>query len=92
MRADPRTSGPAGARPRSAVGASPRRPAQSPVELAAEVAKVLAGMTYEERVRAYRSAAITPRELSVAAGRHPEEMPLLNGEYEWIAISLADLE
>jgi hypothetical protein len=58
----------------------------SPAEVAAEVATVLAGMTYEERVRAYRSGAISTHELAIAAGRFPEEMPLLNGEFEWIAI------
>jgi hypothetical protein len=58
-----------------------------PVEIAAEVATVLAGMSYEERVRAYRSGALTRHELAVAAGWFPEEMPLLNGEYEWIAIN-----
>lgn len=59
-----------------------------PSELAAEVATVLAAMSYEERVRAYRSGAISPHELSVAAGWFPEEMPMLNREYEWIAIDL----
>jgi hypothetical protein len=56
------------------------------------VATVLAGMTYEERVRAYRSGALSAHELAVAAARFPEEMPLLNDEYEWIAVSLADLD
>jgi hypothetical protein len=71
---------------------APRRDPKGPAELAAEVATVLAKMTYEERVRAYRSGALTSHELAVAAGRLPEEMPLLNGEFEWIAIDLADLE
>jgi hypothetical protein len=58
----------------------------APAQIAAEVATVLAGMTYEERVRAYRSGAISTHELAITAGRFPEEMPLLNGEFEWIAI------
>jgi hypothetical protein len=75
--------------PRAPASATPPRPIRrDPVELAAEVATVLAGMTYEERVRAYRSGALSTHELAVAATRFPEEMPLLNDEYEWIAISL----
>lgn len=61
---------------------------RGPAGLAAEVATVLAGMTYEERVRSYRSGALSRHELAVAAGRLPEEMPTLNGEFEWIAIDL----
>jgi hypothetical protein len=71
---------------------APRRDPKRPAELAAEVATVLAKMTYEERVRAYRSDALSRHELAVAAGWLPEEMPILNGEYEWIAIDLVDLE
>jgi hypothetical protein len=72
--------------------AAPRQDPKGPAELAAEVATVLAGMTYEERVRAYRSGALSRHELAVAAARMPEEMPLLNDEFEWIAIDLVDLE
>jgi hypothetical protein len=41
---------------------------------------------------AYRSGAFSTHELAVAAARLSEEMPIPNGEYEWIAISLADLD
>jgi hypothetical protein len=61
---------------------------RSPVQLAAEVARVLAAMSYEERMRAYRSGALSAHELAIAAGWLGEEMPMLNGEYEWIAIDL----
>ena len=71
---------------------APRHRPKGPAELAAEVATVLAGMSFEERVRAYRSGAISRHELTVAAGRLPDEMPLLNDEFEWIAIDLVDLE
>lgn len=70
------------------AGPAPVSSPQKPAELAAEVARVLAGMSYEERVRAYRSGALSAQELALAAGRYPEEMPLLNGELEWIAITL----
>jgi hypothetical protein len=65
-----------------------RETPRTPVEIAAEVAMVLAGMTHEERVRAYRSGALSVHELYVAAAWFPESMPLLNGELEWIAIDL----
>lgn len=66
---------------------APWRDPKGPAELAAEVATVLAKMTYSERVRAYRSGAISRHELTVAAARLPDEMPLLNDEFEWIAIN-----
>jgi hypothetical protein len=73
----------------AATPAAPPRPVpRGPAELAAEVARVLAGMTYEERVSAYRSGALSTHELAVAAARVPKEMPLLNDEFEWIAIDL----
>lgn len=57
-----------------------------------DVATLLERMTPEERVRAYRTRSITRRELSIAAAREPERMPTCNGEFEWIALSLADLD
>jgi len=47
-------------------------------------------MTFEERVRAYQSGVFSRRELSVAAARHPDGMPMLNGEFEHIAVFSAD--
>jgi hypothetical protein len=70
------------------VAVPPRPIPSGPAEIAAEVATVLAGMTYEERVSAYRSGAISTHELYVAAARFPDRMPLLNDEFEWIAIDL----
>lgn len=79
---------PARARP------APAAPAvvQAPADLAWEVATVLGGMTYQERLRAYRAGVFSRRELSIAAAWLPGDMPILNGEYEWIAASLADLD
>ena len=57
-----------------------------------DVAGILARMSFEERVRAYRNGVFTAHELSVAAAREPDRMPLLNGEFEHIAVSLADLD
>jgi hypothetical protein len=79
--------------PTSATTTTTSRPVpRDPADLAAEVARVLAGMTYEERVSAYRSGALSDHELAVAAARFPDRMPLLNDEFEWIAITLVDLE
>ncbi|HET8862126.1 MAG TPA: hypothetical protein VFM94_02625 [Solirubrobacterales bacterium] len=57
-----------------------------------DIAGMLAMMTFPERVRAYKNETFTRRELSAAAAREPERMPMLNGEFEWIAWNLADLD
>lgn len=64
----------------------------SPADERGDIASLLEQMTLEERVRAYRSKSITHRELTIAAAREPNRMPILNGEFEWIALSLADLD
>lgn len=57
-----------------------------------DIAGLLSQMTLTERIRAYRSGVFSHRELFRAAAREPERMPVLNGEYEWIARTLADLD
>jgi|GEM_PF-375754 len=49
-------------------------------------------MTPVERLRAYRSGVFTRRERTIWAARFPEEAPLLNGELEWIARDMGDLD
>jgi hypothetical protein len=49
-------------------------------------------MTRVERLRAYRSGTFDRREVATWSARYPEEAPLLNGELEWIARDLADLD
>lgn len=52
----------------------------------------LARMSEEERVRASRFT-FTSWERHVWAGHYPEEVPIINGEFEWIALGgLADLD
>jgi hypothetical protein len=70
-------------------GAAPARAgvAQTPEEIAFEVVTVLGRMSFEERVRSYRSRLFDAHELALAAARRPEEVPILNDEYEWIAIN-----
>ena len=43
-------------------------------------------MTAEQRVAAMRRGELTREELAAWSGRHPEQVPTLNGEFEWIAI------
>lgn len=52
----------------------------------------LARMSEEERERAARYRGFTSWERSVWAGRYPDEVPIVNGEFEWIALTLADLD
>jgi hypothetical protein len=51
----------------------------------------LARMSSLERLRAARFE-FDRWERTVWAGRYPEEVPLVNGELEWIALSVADLD
>jgi hypothetical protein len=53
---------------------------------------LLARMTPQERLDAYRHGSYARRECLIWAARYPEEPPIVNGEYEWIARDLADLE
>ena len=48
----------------------------------------LAKMTSEERIRASRYS-FNRWERWAYAARYPDEVPLVNGELEWIALSLA---
>lgn len=55
-----------------------------------DVPHLLSQMTFEERVSAYESGVFSRRELNIAAARHPDAMPMLNGEFEHIAVFDAD--
>jgi hypothetical protein len=57
-----------------------------------DFATLLDRMTPVERLRAYRSGTFDRRERTIWAARFPEEAPLVNGELEWIARSMADLD
>jgi hypothetical protein len=52
----------------------------------------LASMTPEERKRAARRGEFSRAERALWAATYPEEVPLINGELEWIALDLADLD
>jgi hypothetical protein len=57
-----------------------------------DIALALSQMTFAERIRAYELGVCSRRELCAAAGREPERMPMLDGEFEWIAAFSADLD
>jgi hypothetical protein len=44
------------------------------------------------RLAIYRSGGFTRRECTFWAANYPEEVPLVNDEFEWIALGLADLD
>lgn len=54
------------------------------------VADVLSQMTPSERARAYRNGTFSRAELMRAVALEPERLPTINGEFEWVAPSLAD--
>jgi hypothetical protein len=70
------------------TGAVPPRSVAEAHRLACEVADVLGAMTFAERLRAYRSRVFSPHELALAAAWFPDEMPILHGDYEWLAFDL----
>jgi hypothetical protein len=53
---------------------------------------ILRRMTREERISASRHGGFNRWERWVWASRYPEDVPLLNGEFEWITANLADLD
>jgi hypothetical protein len=52
----------------------------------------LARMSVEERINASRNGGFTRHERSIWAARYPKQVPLIDGEFEWITLSLADLD
>jgi len=43
-------------------------------------------MSPDQRVAAMRRGELTVEQLAAWSARHPEQVPMLNGEFEWIAI------
>ena len=48
-------------------------------------------MTIEQRVAAMRRGELTLRQLAAWTGRHPEQVPMLHDEFEWIAIDTPEV-
>jgi Ser/Thr protein kinase RdoA (MazF antagonist) len=52
----------------------------------------LAEMSSKQRLDAARRGAFDRTERAIWASAYPDEVPLVNGELEWIALGLADLD
>jgi hypothetical protein len=48
-------------------------------------------MAPEQRVAAMRRGELTLEQLGAWTARHPEQVPMLNGEFEWIAIRMPEV-
>ena len=48
-------------------------------------------MSPEQRVAAMRRGELTLEQLAAWSARHPEQVPMLNGEFEWITIRMAEV-
>jgi hypothetical protein len=44
------------------------------------------------RLEHYERGDLSIADLSLWAARYPEEVPLVNGEFAWIGLTLADLD
>lgn len=49
-------------------------------------------MTSAERVHAMRAGALSRDQLFAWVGRYPGQCPLVNGEWEFIALTMGDLD
>lgn len=52
----------------------------------------LARMSPRQRIKASRNGGFTRHERAVWACRYPDEVPTVNGEFEWLALGSADLD
>jgi len=52
----------------------------------------IASMSSKQRLDAARSGSFDRSQRALWALAYPEEVPLVNGEVEWIALGLADLD
>lgn len=56
-----------------------------------ELSRQLWAMTATERVTAMRAGRLSFDQLSEWTRRRPGEVPLLNGEFEWIAVTTPEV-
>lgn len=57
-----------------------------------ELRAALDAMTAAERKAAYNRGELTYQQLYIWAARWPHEVPIVNGEFEFIAVTMADLD
>jgi hypothetical protein len=48
-------------------------------------------MTVAQRIGAMRRGELTGEQLGAWSARHPDQVPMLNGEFEWIAIRMPEV-
>jgi hypothetical protein len=48
-------------------------------------------MTAEQRIAAMHRGELTLRQLAAWSAKHPEQVPTLNGEFDWIAINTPEV-
>ena len=63
-----------------------------PVRSDAAFVARLARMRPEQRIAASRNGGFTRHERAVWACRYPDEVPTINGEFEWLVFGSADLD
>lgn len=49
-------------------------------------------MSSRQRVKTYRAGGFSREERAVWACRYPDEVPIINGEREWLVLGSADLD
>lgn len=76
-------------RPIQAPGHMAAGPATKPTE---RFVSRLERMTPQQRLAVYREGGFSRRERAVWACRYPEEVPMVNGEFEWLVLGSADLD
>lgn len=52
----------------------------------------LARMSPRQRIEASRNGGFTRHERAAWASRYPDEVPTVNGEFEWLMLGSADLD
>jgi hypothetical protein len=79
-------------KPPSGAAASKKRLSEPGAEGSAAFIARLDSMGAARRLRAARKGEFSRAERALWVARYPQEAPLVNGELEWIALGLADLD
>ncbi len=69
-----------------------RQPTRAPRKRAPRTPQQIDALGPQRRLALYRRGELTRQERFIWAGRYPEEIPRVNGEIEWIALTLVDLD
>ncbi|MEZ4588705.1 MAG: hypothetical protein R2909_20195 [Gemmatimonadales bacterium] len=69
-------------------GRAPARAAEAGDQFLARLRR----MTPSRRVAVYQEGGFSRHERAIWASRYPEEVPMVNDEFEWLALASADLD